>query len=85
MREPLVDAESQKKMLQMYYKKEEEQKKLEADNDDSYLNAAWADSKQMKNQLQGTSGFKWKFWFWQRLLPKLDSREIVFIAFLIKC
>ncbi len=49
MREPLVDAESQKKMLQMYYKKEEEQKKLEADNDDSYLNAAWADSKQMKN------------------------------------
>ena len=45
MREPLVDAESQKKMLQMYYKKEEEQKKLEADNDDSYLNAAWADSK----------------------------------------
>lgn len=61
MREPLVDAESQKKMLQMYYKKEEEQKKLEADNDDSYLNAAWADSKQMKNQLQGTSGFKWKF------------------------
>ena len=61
VREPLVDAESHKKMLQMYYKKEEEAKKLQEDNDDAYLNANWADSKQLKNQLQGTGGVKWRF------------------------
>lgn len=48
VREPLIDEASHKKMLQMYYKKEEEQKKLQADNDDSYLNASWADSRQLK-------------------------------------
>jgi hypothetical protein len=61
VREPLVDPESHKKMLSYYYKKQEEQKKLEEDNDDHYLNASWADSKQMKNSLNGTGDVKWKF------------------------
>jgi hypothetical protein len=45
----------------MYYKKEEEMKKLAEDNDDAYMNSSWADSKQLKNQLQGTGGVKWRF------------------------
>ena len=32
-------------MLAFYHKKTEEQKKLEEDNDDAYLNAAWADNR----------------------------------------
>ena len=42
VREPAVDAESQKKMMSYYYKKQEEQKKLEEENDDYYLNSVWA-------------------------------------------
>lgn len=45
MREPLIDSETHKKMLAFYHKKTEEQKKLEEDNDDAYLNAAWADNR----------------------------------------
>jgi len=61
VREPLIDPETHKKMLAFYYKKEEEQKKLQEDNDDSYLNQPWADSRQLKSQLHGTSQMKWKF------------------------
>jgi cilia- and flagella-associated protein 298 len=49
VREPLIDADTHKKMLSFYYKKEEEQKKLQEDNDDSYLNQPWADGKQLKS------------------------------------
>lgn len=48
-------------MLAFYYKKQEEQKKFEEDNDDSYMNSAWADSKQLKSQLHGQGGVKWRF------------------------
>ena len=61
VREPLIDAETHKKMLAFYHKKEQEQKQLQEDNDDSYLNQPWADSRQLKGQLQGTSSLKWKF------------------------
>lgn len=60
-REPLVDQESYKNMLSFYHKKQEEMKKLEEDNDDSYLNAPWADPKGLKNQLIGSGkGVSWK-------------------------
>lgn len=49
VREPLIDQETHKKMLQFYHRKTEEQKKLEEDNDDAYLNAPWADGKILKN------------------------------------
>lgn len=62
VREPLVDAETQKKMLQIYFKKQEEQKKLEEDNDDSYMNSVWADPKGLKRTLQtGHSDINWKY------------------------
>jgi len=59
-REPLIDQETHKKMLSYYHKKQEEQKKLEEDNEDMYMNSAWADGRQLKQALQGTSNLKWK-------------------------
>ena len=49
VREPLIDEGTHKQMLAFYHKKQEEQKKLEEDNDDAYMNSAWADSRQLKN------------------------------------
>jgi len=61
VREPAIDSETHKKMLSFYHKKTEEQKKLEDDNEDAYLQQPWADTKQLKNQLNGGSNLKWKF------------------------
>jgi len=55
-REPAVDAETQKKMMALWHKKQEEQKNLEENNEDVYLNSAWANPKSMKNQLHGIGG-----------------------------
>lgn len=60
-REPVVDPDTHKQMLAFYYKKQEEQKKLEEDNEDAYMNSAWADSRQLKGSLQGQGQVKWKF------------------------
>jgi hypothetical protein len=59
-REPLVDEESHKSMLAYFHKKQEEQKTLEEDEEDAYLNSAWANPKQLKDQLQGISDFKFR-------------------------
>jgi hypothetical protein len=49
-------------MLSFYFKKQEEQKKLEVENDDSYLNSQWADSKGLKKSLyHGDKDIQWKF------------------------
>lgn len=61
VREPLIDTDTHKQMLAFYHKKQEEQKKLEDDNEDSYMNSAWADGKQLKSSLHGQSDVKWKF------------------------
>jgi len=61
VREPMIDDKSYKNMLSYYYKKQEEQKKLEDDNDDQYMNSAWANPKNMKNQLiGGGKDISWK-------------------------
>ena len=39
VREPMVDAETQKKMMSIYFKKQEEMKKLENDSEDAYMNS----------------------------------------------
>ena len=59
-REPVVDAQTHKAMLSYYHKKQEEHKELEEDNEDSYLNSAWADTKNMKAQMHGTGQIKWR-------------------------
>jgi len=52
-REPRIDENTHKAMLSHYYKKQEEQKKLQADEDDSYLDAEWANPKALKGALVG--------------------------------
>ena len=53
VREPAIDAETQKQMIAWHHKKEEEAKKVMAVDDDQYLNSAWANPKALKNQLHG--------------------------------
>mmetsp|Transcript_85405 Transcript_85405/g.167111 ORF Transcript_85405/g.167111 Transcript_85405/m.167111 type:complete len:290 (+) Transcript_85405:131-1000(+) len=53
VREPRIDENTHKAMLAHYYKKQEEQKKLQADEDDSYLDAEWANPKALKDNLVG--------------------------------
>jgi len=58
-REPVVDGETHKAMMQFYHRKQEEQKVLEEDNEDQYMNSPWADNKNMKAQMHGTGEIKW--------------------------
>jgi len=58
-REAVVSPEEQKNMMAYYYKKQEEFKKLEKDSDDSYMDSTWADSSQLKRQMQGLNNIKW--------------------------
>lgn len=53
VREPRIDEQTHKAMLAHYYKKQEDQKKLQADEDDSYLDAEWANPKALKDALVG--------------------------------
>uniref|UniRef100_A0A7S2MUC4 Uncharacterized protein n=1 Tax=Helicotheca tamesis TaxID=374047 RepID=A0A7S2MUC4_9STRA len=52
-REPVVSEEEQKAMMAHYFKRQEELKRLAESEDDDYLNSQWADSKEMKRNLQG--------------------------------
>eukprot|EP00730_Choanoeca_flexa_P000168 TRINITY_DN10077_c0_g1_i2.p1 TRINITY_DN10077_c0_g1~~TRINITY_DN10077_c0_g1_i2.p1 ORF type:complete len:288 (+),score=62.10 TRINITY_DN10077_c0_g1_i2:232-1095(+) len=60
VREPVYDEQTQKEMMAYAYKKQEEWKKLETADDDDYMNAEWASSGQLKAQLHGTSGIRWR-------------------------
>merc|ERR1712176_456127 len=53
VREPRVDENTHKAMLSYYYKKQEENKRLQNDEDDSFLESNWADPKALKKQLVG--------------------------------
>jgi len=61
VREPTVDADTQKAMLSFYHKKQEEQKKLEENEDDSYLHASWANSNSLKEHMSGVPATGIKF------------------------
>ena len=47
-------------MLSYYHKKQEEMKVLENDNEDQYMNSAWANNKNLKASLHGQGEIKWK-------------------------
>jgi len=47
-------------MLSYYHKRQEEMKELEEDNEDSYLNSAWANTNSMKSAMHGTSNIKFR-------------------------
>jgi len=53
VREPRIDESTHKAMMSHYYKKQEEGKKLETDEDDSYLDSQWANPKSLKQSLVG--------------------------------
>lgn len=55
VREPAVDEESRKRMMAFWHKKQETEKKLQADDDDSYLTSQWADPQTLKRAFCGTS------------------------------
>ena len=54
VKEPTVDKDTHAAMMKFYHKKQEEQKNLEEDNEDAYMNSAWADNRNLKAQLHGT-------------------------------
>jgi hypothetical protein len=60
VREPAIDEETHKQMLAFYHKKQEESKKLEAEDEDDYMNSAWANPKMLKAQLHGQADVQWR-------------------------
>lgn len=59
-REPVFNEEQRKQMMTYAYRKQEELKKLEADEEDSYLNSGWADPQALKRQFHGVGNVKWR-------------------------
>lgn len=59
-REPVISEEEQKKMMMYYHRRQEELKKLEEDEDISFLNTEWADSSSLKRQFQGVNNINWR-------------------------
>jgi len=59
-REPIMTEAQQKEIMLHAYRKQEQAKKLEADEDDEYLNSEWADSESLKRSFQGLSNISWK-------------------------
>lgn len=58
-REPVVTEEQKKQMMLQAYRRQEDLKKLQEDEDDSYLDAEWASSNTLKQQFQGMKNIKW--------------------------
>ncbi|XP_043541715.1 cilia- and flagella-associated protein 298 [Chiloscyllium plagiosum] len=58
-REPIVSEDEQKKMMMYYYKRQEELKKLDENDDESYLDSDWSDRHALKRQFQGVKDIKW--------------------------
>lgn len=59
-REPVFNEEQKKQMMAYAYRKQEELKKLETDEDNSYLNSGWADPQALKRQFHGVGNVKWR-------------------------
>jgi len=55
-REPAVSEAERKAMMAHYFKRNEEAKKLAENDDDDFLNSAWANPKGLKSRLHGSSG-----------------------------
>lgn len=59
-REPIMTEDERKQLMLHAYRKQEEWKKLEQDEDDSYLDSKWADGKDLKRQFHGLNNISWK-------------------------
>lgn len=60
-REPIFNDEAQKKMMLQAYQRQEELKRLDDDEDDSYLNSKWANSSNLKQKLHGVENISFRF------------------------
>ena len=58
--EPSWSPETMKKLQFESFKRMEEIRKLERDDDDSYLNSNWADQGQLKRRFNGLNNISWK-------------------------
>ncbi len=58
--ESWMGEEEQKRMMAENYKRMQEIRRLEKDDDDSYLNSSWADGSQLKKKFHGMSNISWK-------------------------
>ncbi|XP_018572102.1 UPF0769 protein CG18675 [Anoplophora glabripennis] len=58
-REPIMNEEQRKHLMLHAYRRQEELKKLEADDDDNYLNSEWADSQNLKKAFHGLHNISW--------------------------
>lgn len=59
-REPVMTEEERKLLMLHAYRKQEEFKRLEADDDDSYLNSEWADGENVKRACHGIRKIAWR-------------------------
>ncbi|CAF4758473.1 unnamed protein product, partial [Rotaria magnacalcarata] len=59
-RERVVSDDEQKQMMAYYYRKQQELKKLEENEDNSYMDSEWADRNSLKRTFQGLNDIKWK-------------------------
>lgn len=59
-REPIMNEEQRKQWMMHAYRKQEELKKLEADEDDNYLNSEWSDNGNLKRAFHGIQNIAWR-------------------------
>ncbi|KAF5302221.1 hypothetical protein FQA39_LY10260 [Lamprigera yunnana] len=59
-REPVMTEYERKQWMLQAYRRQEELKKLDADDDDSYLNSDWADSGNLKRAFHGMKNISWR-------------------------
>lgn len=59
-REPVFDEEARKQIMLQQYHRQEELKRLEDDEDDSYLNSNWANNSNLKQQLHGIQNINFR-------------------------
>ncbi|XP_070568803.1 cilia- and flagella-associated protein 298-like isoform X2 [Ptychodera flava] len=57
-REPVFSEEERKQMMAHAYRKQEEWKKLNADDEDAYMDSGWADPQALKRQFHGMQNIK---------------------------
>jgi cilia- and flagella-associated protein 298 len=59
-REPVFSEAERKQMMLHAYRRQEEFKRLEQDDDDSYLNSSWSNNMNLKTQMQGIGDIKFR-------------------------
>lgn len=59
-REPVFSEAERQHMMMQAYRRQEEMKRLEQDDDDSYLDSTWSNNGSLKNQMQGINNINFR-------------------------